>query len=103
MQDTVQQYTYLSCWQHAQSKFKYEKICVKIEESWKRKKNDNIDTTIQQKRKKKQTDQDDARKCGLKKNNDDLLDLDLQTVTELLKYCQLSVSARHRRWRWVWG
>jgi len=74
---------YLSCWKHTQSKFKYEEICVKIEESWKRKKNDNVNTMIQQKRKKKKTEHDNTREFGLKEINDDVLDMDLQTFTKL--------------------
>jgi len=57
-------------------------ICVKIEESWKRKKNDIIDTTMQQKRKKKRTVCDDARELGLKENNDDLF-----ADCDRVKYC----------------
>jgi len=73
----------LSCWAHAQSKFKYKQICARIQDSQKRKTTDNETTNKQKKHKKLKQERDDARELGLQENNNDLLDFDLQTVTEL--------------------
>jgi len=44
MRDATRRYTYLSRWAHARSKFKYEQICARIQDSQKRKTTDNETT-----------------------------------------------------------
>jgi len=82
MRDATRRYTYLSRWEHARSKFKYEQIRDKIQESRKKKSNEN-DMNKQRKSKKSKQERDEARELGLEENKDERLDFDLLTVTEL--------------------
>jgi len=82
MRDATRRYTYLSRWEHARSKFKYEQIRDKIQESRKKKSNEN-DMKKQRKSKKLKQERDEARELGLEENKDERLDFDLLTVTEL--------------------